>query len=277
MARGRVESVRRTLTAPWRAVPGFVVIGAMRSATTSLYHCLRQHPQVVTAGRKQVHWLDLWPQRSSWWYRSRFPLERNVPAGGMTGESSPYYLAHPEAAHRALERLPVTTRYVAILRDPVARLISQHRHQVAIGAEHRSLGAVVEHELANGRALEAAHPPGSPEHRSLYLLRGRYAEQLERWFAAVGRERVLVLRTVDLAERPDEVLDRVVEHLGLAPFTGWRPQRRSTTTATEAPPAEVVERLDDFYTPHDEALRQLTGIDVTSRPGVRVDASGGAR
>ena len=41
------------LTAPWRRLPDFLIIGAQKSGTTSLFHYLMEHPDVVVNPRKR--------------------------------------------------------------------------------------------------------------------------------------------------------------------------------------------------------------------------------
>src|SRR4051794_39950057 len=91
--------VRRP-TSSQRALPDFLIIGAQKSGTTSLYDYLCQHPQVRPAMTKEVHYFDFNFTRGTRWYRSHFPLgvgSRNW----VTGEATPYYLFHPETANRA--------------------------------------------------------------------------------------------------------------------------------------------------------------------------------
>ena len=69
----------RMLTASRRPLPDYLIIGAQRSGTTSLYNYLLAHPQVMPAvPSKGVHYYDSNYARGLRWYRSHFPLE----AGG---------------------------------------------------------------------------------------------------------------------------------------------------------------------------------------------------
>ena len=114
-------------TASLRAEPSFIIAGAQRCGTTSLYKTLCQHPGVVPAVlHKGVHYFDTSAHRSHSWYLGHFPtrstLHRHAYAGrdAMTGESSPYYLFHPHAPARIADALP-DVRVLVLVRDPVER------------------------------------------------------------------------------------------------------------------------------------------------------------
>ena len=89
-----------------------------------------------------------------------------------------------------------------------------------------------------------------------YLARGRYAEQLERWFAALSREQVLVVETPELAG--GVALGKTLDFLGL-PRTGIAAAADRNVGAYD-PPATVIEQaLRDYFAPHNERLFDLLG------------------
>ena len=115
-------------TSGLRRGPDFVIIGAKRGGTTSLYNYLLEHPSIqpLFPGRqhiKGVHYYDSNYARGLRWYRSHFPLEaggRQLVRPGLrpaiAGEASPYYFFHPLAAvDPALGKLP------AAAPDPTAQ------------------------------------------------------------------------------------------------------------------------------------------------------------
>lgn len=215
-------------TAPWRTTPDFLVVGAQRSGTTTLYRALRPHPAVAFPRlTKGLHWFDVDYHRGPAWYRAGFPLrarlERASVAAGeqvLVGEAAPYYGFHPFAPARIAEHLP-DVKLVMILRDPVTRAWSQFHHERARGWEPLvDFEAAIDAEPARLAGAEEvlARRPGrhlAHQHQS-YVARGRYAEQIQRLWTAVGRERVLVLYTDDLEQRPGPTLDRLHDFLGIS-------------------------------------------------------------
>ncbi len=240
-------------TAPWRSSPDFLVVGAQRSGTTTLYRSLAAHPQVrFPLMTKSVHWFDVQYQRSPAWYRAGFPLRsaverdaRRLGAPVVVGEAAPYYGFHPFVPARIADHLP-EVRLVMILRDPVTRAWSQFHHERARGWEPLAdFGAALDaEEVRLDRAEEVlAGRPGhhlAHQHQS-YVARGRYAEQVQRLWAAVGRDRVLVLYTEDLERRPGPTFDVLHDFLGVGrrPVEPGRWNPRSAGTI----PAEHAERI----------------------------------
>lgn len=261
---GRVTSGLRTL-------PDFLLIGAQRGGTTTLYHYLTRHPQITGALDKEVHYFDLHYDNGLGWYRARFPTRgwvrarsHRIGAPILVGESTPYYLFHPAVPRRVARDVP-SARAIAVLRDPVERAWSHYRHEVDLGFETLSFEEAVDREqerlageeerlLADPNAVSFAH-----QHHS-YVARGRYAEQLERWFATLGRQHVLVLRSEDFFADPAGEFVKILDFLGLEPWSpaSWRAY--NAATATDLAP-DTRERLRSLFRPHDERLAALLGAD----------------
>ncbi len=92
-------------------LPGFLIVGAQRCGTTSMYRALSEHPAVRKAVlHKGVHYFDMNYDHGLAWYRAHFPLRAGAGArggaGAVTFESSPYYMFHPLAAQRIAADLP---------------------------------------------------------------------------------------------------------------------------------------------------------------------------
>ena len=114
-------------------------------------------------------------------------------------------------------------RLVALLRDPVDRALSHYHHEVALGREplpfEEALDA--EDERTRGETERLAREPGYFSHAwwdYTYVARGRYAEQLERWFEVFPREQLLVLASEELAADTAGAYARVLRLLGVEPY-----------------------------------------------------------
>jgi hypothetical protein len=251
-------------TAGLRALPDFVVIGAQKAGTTSLYAYLSAHPRVRPGLFKEAHFFDLRFDRGERWYRSVFPLRMRLQrAHALTGEASPYYLFHPLAAERAAQVIP-NARLIVLLRDPVERAWSHYRHEVAAGHEQLEFMAALEAEPQRLAGAEDAVRTGSaPElaerHRRFgYVARGRYAEQLARWFAVFPREQVLVLKAEDLFQDPAETWRVTQEFLGL-PFARHDSFAAHNAQPSLGLPPEVRASLVETFREPNEELVSLLG------------------
>lgn len=121
-------------------LPDFLIIGAMKAGTTSLFRWLGTHPSCALPAVKEPGFFctgRLW--------RNQITQYGNLFAGISpdlsTGEASTLY-THPQYAERAASRIyeiMPQARLVFIAREPVARLRSHYRHEVQRGRERRSL------------------------------------------------------------------------------------------------------------------------------------------
>jgi hypothetical protein len=272
-ARRTVRAVARTVgrwTAASRLAPGFLIVGAQRCGTTSLFKTLSQHPAVLPAiYHKGVHYFDTDYQRGRDWYLGHFPTVRRAEAvrarlgvPGITGESSPYYMFHPLAAQRIAADLP-DVRLLVLLRDPVERAYSAHAHELARGFETEPFERALELEesrTAGERDRLIADPTYRSHHHqhNAYLARGRYIEQLERLAGLVGRERLHVVDSDDFFADPRPAFDAVCDFLGLphsADITFGKHNARSRSPM--AP--QLRARLEEHFAPYDERLAAWWG------------------
>jgi hypothetical protein len=255
--------ITRRATAAGRGLPHFLIIGAQRAGTSSLYAYLSEHPDIHPAFVKEVHFFDLEFGRGLPWYRSMFPLESRLRArGAITGEASPYYLFHPLAAERAAAVVP-HAKLVVLLRDPVERAWSHYRHEVKGGRETLSFEDALAAEPERLARAEPLVRSGAPEqlyrgHRThSYVARGRYTEQLEVWLQYFPREQFLALRSEDLFERPGDVWPRLLAFLNVGDDRG-----RRFTVHNQGPPGAMPQAArswlqEQFAQPNADLVRLL--------------------
>lgn len=118
--------------------PDFVVIGAMRAGTTSLWFRLDAHDGLDLPGAKEPNlFLPESKLRSLSW--DGFFPEHD---GRVTGEASVSYadLRHAALVAERIAAVAPEARLVYVVRDPVERLRSHYRHSYLRGAERRPIG-----------------------------------------------------------------------------------------------------------------------------------------
>ena len=261
-----VRLLPRRLTAASRPLPDFVIIGAQKAGTTSVFNYLGEHPDIVLSRKKEVHYFDLNFRRSPSWYRSHFPTEFDRKAGArqaVSGEATPYYLLHPLAPARMAATMP-EIRVVVLLRNPVDRAYSHYQHEVdfnretlsfedAIGSEDARLSGEIE-RMIRGQDSEEFR-------RHSYLARGRYAEQLENWFGHLNRQQVLIGTTEFLQSDPQTFYSEVLRflHLDDRPLASF-PRHFSRSYLDMSP--QTRDQLLEYFRPYNEKLYSLIDIDV---------------
>lgn len=259
-------------TANARLLPDFLIIGAERAGTTSLYRYLGRHPQVmgVTLRRKGAHYFDTNSDRSIRWYRSHFPsvlaARARARRAGMerviTGEACPYYVFHPLVPERVHALLP-EVRLILMLRDPVSRAYSHYLHEVARGFEHLAFEEAIDAE-AERLDGEEDRMRGEPEYHSFnhqhysYVARGRYLEQIERWHGLFPVEQIHVIDSRAFFADPDTGYRGVLRFLGLAERSlGAYPQLNARSDGRFPPDAR--ERLHETFAEPNRRLEEYLG------------------
>jgi len=249
-----------------RAEPAFVILGAQRSGTSSLYRYLCSHPGIVPALRKEIHFFDDNFHRGVAWYRAHFPaaasLRRADGAPAITGEGSPYYLFHPAVPGRMSSVLR-DVRLIAVLRNPIDRAYSHYHHEVRMGRETLPFEEAVDREPERLAGEAERRLDGrtriSRAHRSFsYLSRGVYVDQLLAWERAYPRERLLVLNHEEMISDPEPVLVRAFSFLGLQP--GGGPFRRPSYPAYSVLPPQLRRKLETWFQPHNRRLFDHLGV-----------------
>ena len=208
-----------TLTAVLRPLPNFLIIGAQKSGTTSLFHYICQHPRVFANDYKEIHFFDHHYQQGANWYRSHFPLAGRLLPGRCMGEATPYYFCHPHAPRRIANLLP-KVKLIAVLRNPVERAISHYFHEKKKGREQLPILEAMqqEEERCAGewqRLLEDASYFSQAHQSFSYKQRGMYIEQLQCYWNFFSKEQILILESIRLFSQPQTVLKQVFTFLGI--------------------------------------------------------------
>ena len=179
-------------------LPTFLVIGAMKAATTSLWAYLRAHPMVFMAPKEPNFFAFSW-ERGLDWYEGLFDG-----AGGASalGDVSPSYTSYPGEVPVRIRKTVPEARLIYSLRDPVARVKAHYLHARAGGREKRSFE----------RAIEET---------PWYVTCSKYALWTEHYLEHFPSEQVLLMKSEDLRTRREETLDRILWFLDIE--SGWRP------------------------------------------------------
>lgn len=263
-------------TAGSRNAPDFLIIGAKRGGTTSLWEYLAEHPgllpQFPARRAKGTYFLtDHFDMGADWWL-SHFPTtrvrdaaERRLGFRPVTGEATPYYLFHPLAPARAAALAPQTVA-IAVLRNPIDRAFSHWKER----RRHTE-----DLEFADALAAEAERTEGEHErirsdasyvsfaHRhQTYVAQSEYGPMLERWSASFPRDQLLVWTAEEFYADPQSVVDAITSRLGLPQRELKDPTPRNAAPSKGLDPAiraELATRLQPTIEAVDTFLGRPTG------------------
>jgi hypothetical protein len=204
-------------------LPNFIMIGAAKSGTSSLFSYLGQHPDVFISSTKEPNFFAFAGQpvafagpgdsiinRTSITRREDYEaLFRSSKGASAVGEASTLYLYLPSAAPRMHREIPAV-RLIAILRDPAERAYSSYLHMVRDGRESVS-------SFEDALRAEDARVAAEWEPLWHYARLGFYYEQLKRYYDVFPREQIAVCLYDDFEADPKRVVQGIFSFLGVDP------------------------------------------------------------
>ena len=219
--------------------PNFFLVGAPKAGSTSLYHHLRQHPEIYMSPIKEPSYfsLEMRPENFAPVYRPhayrrieetreflRGPMNPPITAGIVTtwedylrlftaaknhravGEASVGYMVSPYAAEAIAGRIP-EARILMILRSPVDRAFSHYLYMLSEGLIEQSFRQYVRACLRHRGEGLGIHEP--------FLDMGFYAGQVQRYLSRFPRDRVRIWTYEDYVACPRELLRTIFRFIGV--------------------------------------------------------------
>lgn len=184
-----------------RGRPTFIGIGGHKCASTWLSECLRDHPDVFVTDPKETGFFIDHKDKRLDWYASHFDYSGGCRA---RGEFTSYYIYDQSVPQKVRETLGILPS-IAVVRDPVARALSQIKHGTRMGVFSSSPSGVV--SLSDLHEMVEQYP--------VILSRSLYHEGLEAWIESFGQSNVLVLDQGDFRSFPEQCLKRVYCFIGV--------------------------------------------------------------
>ena len=178
--------------------PTFIGIGAQKCATTWIHDVLTDHPDIYLSDKKEVNFFAHKYIYGLQWYLDQFPQTRNKT--DAVGEFSTLYFYDEQAPKRIKSVFP-DIKLLLALREPVDRLISNHRHEVRIG-----------HISGPDLSVEAGI-----KNNPTYIEQGMYATQLQHWLEYFPLEQIHIILFDDIKSNPKQVVNDLYEFLQVNP------------------------------------------------------------
>jgi len=180
-------------------LPDFIIIGAMKAGTTSLYAYLNTHPGISGCLEKEPgYFTEKGWKKSLAWYQSLYPDDDNIKFEASTGYTKyPRFAGVPERMHSVLPKV----KLIYVVRHPVERLVSQLHHLIV----HEHLSPESDY---NSTAFWK-------EKGAATLDVSRYYLQHQQYLQYYDPSRIHVIRFEDMVSRTAETLNGVLSFLEL--------------------------------------------------------------
>lgn len=190
------------------ALPDFLIVGAWKAGTSSLYSMLNQHSRIYLHPKKELHFFDVDRDYEDGvnFYASYF---RDTGTAKAVGEATPAYLFDPAVPGRIVETLGREVKIIAMLRNPVDRAFSQYRMLVNRGLEKRTPDEIFTFCIKRFQSQGITF-----EKEASYLDRGLYSRQIENYFRVFPRKQVrLFLFEDDFLKDPESMIREIQDFL----------------------------------------------------------------
>ena len=249
-------------------LPDFLIIGAQKCGTTSLYSYLVQHPGIMSAEHKEIRYFGnpVNRARGHAWYRRQFPtissmklLEKKLGYSPITGEASPH-MNKPHVPKLVHDLLP-NAKLIAILRNPVDRAFSQyHHHRKVAGWEPLSFEEAIAQSPLKlpDEVIQDEWKYHKNKFRG-YITKGFYAQQLEAWYQYYSKDSIHILSGEEFFADPAKELKEILKFLGMPNFRFECAVPKNIGGYKTKMSQEIRTHLEEIFRPHNRRLYELTG------------------
>ncbi|VAW40998.1 hypothetical protein MNBD_GAMMA01-793 [hydrothermal vent metagenome] len=191
----------------------FIVVGAQKSGTTSLYQYLKCHPEIFLPDKKELEFFyrdELFSRGYDWYIDTFFKDATN---DSKIGEVSPQYMFDESIPYRIKSCCP-DVKVIMILRSPIERAYSHYKMSCRRSLEDRSFSEVVESYInrdgTDGDKISCL----DPNHE--YIRFGEYGRILSEYLKYFERNKILIIFTDDLKRNAQSVMNSVFGFIGVS-------------------------------------------------------------
>lgn len=185
----------------------FLIIGAQKSGTTSLFKYLTRHPQIYMPPEKEVEFFheDKKFAKGKEWYFQNYFGKAN--ASMVKGEASTHYMMYscvPERIHSVAPH----AKLIALLRNPIDRAYSHYRMAVRRGVEGRSFEDSIVEDIDRVKMSDK-----DVDHNHDYVFFGEYGRILRNYLNRFDKSQIKVVFTEDMLRQPTHVIQTIYRFL----------------------------------------------------------------
>lgn len=188
-------------------LPDFIILGAGKGGTTSLYKYLQQHPQIFLPDKKELYFFAFEGEENPngvTRFEDYQAMFQNAPDDKVIGEVSSVYLFRPKAPERIKKYVP-NAKLIAILRNPTDRAFSSYLMHV--GDRHPSI-----FDSQTGKLIEFAE---IVRNRGYFIQIGFYYEQLKRYYDRFDSDRIKIYLYEDLVSDNEKLVRDMFHFVGV--------------------------------------------------------------
>ena len=268
------KSTHRTyckVTGPIHTLPNFLIIGAAKGGTSSLYDYLIQHPNVFSCIIKEPNYFSMYFDRSAEWYRSFFPFsfskyyfEKIKKKKFVTGEASTEYYWHPHAPKRAQQIVP-NAKIIFLLRNPADRAFSHYQMCCRAGIEQLSFEEAIKREEERTseeyqKMLKDEYYFSAKFSSYAYIRKSIYIDFIQNWMKYFPKEQFMFIKSESFFENPGKILNDVLKFLEL-PELKLSQYKITRQGIYEKMDNKIRNKLLTYFKPHNEKLYKFLDSD----------------
>lgn len=245
-------------------LPDYIIVGTMKGGTTILHDFICEHPNVVAAKQKEIHYFSLFYNKGESWYSDHFS---EADSSVVTGEASPTYFDMDSGGviPRLISKDIPNIKLILVVRDPVERAISHYNHYCVVNKLEylQEMGPERFFNLSYSDALKCT----TAEHIHLFhaLSFSCYSNRFNQYKSIFG-DNLLVVTNQSLRTHPHDVMAQVHSHIGLEEIDSvrFKDVKYSAGTSTDQISAETLRKLQQYLYPDYERFCQSAGIEFSA-------------
>ena len=256
----------------FNVLPDFLLIGASRSGSTSLYQGLVEHPNIHTAKTKEIQFFGTKYPRGINWYRYHFPSKfkkfslKIKKEKFITGEGTTPSLDYPHVPKLVKKIIP-NVKLILILRNPIDRAYSNYNAAVKNKKMTLSFEDAIKTEEARIKGImekmkEDANYISTKYSFNAMLNRGKYYFAIKRWMDVFPKNQFFIIKSEDFFENTKKVFGELHEFLDVPKFDFDSDiiynERRRTISAMKS---KTRDDLIEYFRPYNEKLYKLLDRD----------------
>ena len=255
------------ITGPNRVLPDFLIIGAKRCGTTSLFSHLPEHPSIAESHHDNIGFFNDNFHLGVNWYKSFFPtigykkkIEKEY-GKFLAFDVTTRYMENKSTADN-IKKVKPGIKIIVMLRNPIDRAYSQFNVSVKEKTEEINFDEAITEEMERLKVEILDDNRQTllkfPKNERHYIKKSLYSMQLRPWFDIFPKKNILVLSTEEFRENEEEIYTQIFNFLNI-PEVKIRNKKHMEKGKYSPMNDEVRKKLGLYFQKHNEDLFNLIG------------------